>query len=128
MKSSLISQLSGIPASLPSYAWTINASHSPAPTTPFIVGQRVITSPVRDALFSIFDFLKASGITATRVELERATGDLRVTSDAGLIVFFNLRNNIRAFLPSLDPVRSSGVDFTKLQYIDLRVPTKVYYR
>lgn len=91
------------------------------------VGRKVITDAARHNLFTILKFLKINNIIATRIELERETLDLRVQSDVGPLLLFNLRNNLNVALPSLEPLRLE-LDLTNLQYLDFRVPNKIYYR
>lgn len=93
----------------------------------FSVGRKVITDAARNTLFIILKFLKINNITATRIELERETLDLRVQSDVGPLLLFNLRNNFSVTFPSFESLRLE-LDFTSLRYFDLRVPNKIYYR
>ncbi|TSC59640.1 MAG: Uncharacterized protein LiPW15_660 [Parcubacteria group bacterium LiPW_15] len=92
------------------------------------LGNRVLGEDFFPNLKSAFDVLEASGIGTRSVELkDLALQEVAAKTAEGPLIYFSLRFSAANFLDLLETLKGTKA-FSKLQYIDLRIQNRAYYK
>lgn len=92
------------------------------------LGSSALEGDFLENLKSIFDVLEKSGIGVRAIELkDLALEEVDAKVAGGPLIRFSLRFPASNFADALTNLKS-GSSFTKLQYIDLRIQNRAYYK
>lgn len=95
---------------------------------PMGLGSAVLPDDFFSNLKSIFDVLEKSGIGARSIELKDLSFEEVIAKTAeGPVINFSLRFSSAGSLDLLKTLKSGG-SFSKLQYVDLRIQNRAYYK
>ena len=89
------------------------------------LGEKILPEYALENLFLVFDFLeKIDGNTKTLMYENETLGDIRTPSIENTpIIYFSLENNPMYAVESVHNLKNE-----KLEYIDLRVQGRIYYK
>ncbi|MDO8504784.1 MAG: hypothetical protein Q7S36_02930 [Candidatus Liptonbacteria bacterium] len=92
------------------------------------LGARVLPENFFANLLSIFDSLERGGVSPNSLEVkDLSLGEVAVGISEGPDLYFSLQFS-SANTPDILKMLKSGSAFSKLQYVDLRIPNRAYYK
>ncbi len=93
------------------------------------VGSKILEDEFVPNMISILKVLSEADLSVSEISLKNSTREeIDVQTDSGPVIYFSLRfsaENYLSFIKSLSP---ASVSFKNIQYIDLRVPNRAYYK
>lgn len=97
---------------------------------PVKVGQRIVSTKFVSFVSELMPSLVASGVKPTKLEVKETTVDLYVTTDKNYQLIFDTSRSAADELVDLKGVVATltAQKRTPTAYIDLRIPSKAYYK
>jgi cell division septal protein FtsQ len=97
---------------------------------PVKIGQRIVTGKFVAFVSDISPKVVASGYKITKIEVRETTLDLYVTTDKGYQLIFDTSRAASEEIADLRGVQATlaAQRRTPIAYIDLRIPSKAYYK
>lgn len=93
------------------------------------IGSKILKNELVPNMISILETLSASGLALNEISLKDLTREeIDIQTSAGPIIYFSLHYPAETYLSFIQSLLPSSATFKNIQYIDLRVPNRAYYK
>lgn len=94
---------------------------------PLVIGSKVIEERFLGNLIKILQKLKKMGLIIQKIVLDRELQEIKVDTYGGPAIFFSIRFDPMVNVSSLEELEKT-VAIEKLNYVDLRIENRIYYK
>ena len=93
------------------------------------IGSKILKDELVPNVISILKTISASGVAVNEISIKDLTREeINVQTAAGPVIYFSLHYPAGTYLSFIQSLSPSSATFKNIQYIDLRVPNRAYYK